>query len=114
MRHARAWQRMRDRFSTALGILFGIAIPLFCGWMLYLAYAEHTTMAPSRHVGWVTYQSDPGWFVTAVIAYGFALAVSLVLEILILAAWRRGRALEQRRRTAPPLDTAIRSDVDSR
>jgi hypothetical protein len=114
MRHARAVQRFLDRLYIAIGILFAIAIPVLCGRMLYVAYTDHTVLTLSRYVGWVTYQSHPHWFVISVMAYTVILALSLVWAIVIVASWRREHAMEQRRRTAPALDNAIRSDVNSR
>jgi len=82
--------------------------------MLYVAYTDHTILSLSHYVGWVTYESHPRWFVISVVAYTVILALALVGTILGVAVWRRERAMEQRRRTVPALDNAIRSDVNTR
>jgi hypothetical protein len=106
--------RVMERFRIAIGVLLAIAIPLLCVRLLYVAYTDRTILALFRGVGWVTYESHPGWFVYSVITYSFGLALSLVLTVLTVVLWRREHALEQRRRAAPQLENSIRLDVNSR
>jgi hypothetical protein len=111
---ARTLQRIWNKFHIAIGIGFAVAILLLCSRMLYLAYSKQPILAVARYVGWVIYDSHPRWFVTSVFAYCLILVLSLIWAIAGVAVWRRERAMEQRRRTAPPLEHAIRSDVNSR
>lgn len=116
MRHASATERIRLRstIAVAANVLFTGAICLLCGRMLYVAFAEQTTLALSRYVGWITYQSHPRWFVVSVVAYTLLLTLSFLWALACVLSLRREHTIDQRRRTAPPLDNAIRSDVNSR
>ena len=107
-------RRRLSALKTALGIVVLVAIPVFCAVMLSSAWMDGSVLSISRSQGWITRQSEPGWFVASTIAYALVIAFAIVALIAVSHGLRRDRDFIRRGRTAPRIDDAIRIDPDAR
>jgi hypothetical protein len=82
--------------------------------MLYRAAVGASVLSFGYPNDWVTYQSNPGKFVTMVGFCGFVVGLSVIATVAIVIGWQRARAKESRMRNAPFMDEAIRIDINCR
>ena len=104
MRLLNLGSKVREAFAVAFGI-FGL---LFCGYQLYSAAIAGTILQATRGGVWITFQSNPGWFVGSIIACSFFLAVAAA----VLGFWLFEYRMTGRWRSRPYVDNAIRQAPD--
>jgi fumarate reductase subunit C len=107
MRLSNAWRK----FRLAAPYAFGIFAVLFCVYQLYCAVAYGTVEGAWRgHNDWITFRTNPGFFVFSLSMYGFIVAIA----IAVFCAWAFGPQQAGRWRSRQEIGEAIRLDPDSR
>jgi hypothetical protein len=62
----------------------------------------------------ISFQAEPVWYVVSVVVYAGIVALPLALLFAILADRRNERALRQRMRSAPRIDSSVRQSAEER
>jgi hypothetical protein len=106
MRLSNAWRKLK--FAGAVAV--GVAILLFCAYQLWSAWATGRVQPITRYLDWVTFQSNPVWFVSSLMAYTLGVTMLIGLFALVLIDYRKG----WRWRTRQDLDYAIRQAPEER
>jgi hypothetical protein len=111
----RVFKPFWSKVKAALGALALAALPLAGATMLYRAATGDAVRPISKYSSdWITYQSDPGWFIATVVFYSIFVGLSVIFAVVMLVSWRQEKVLLKRLRNAPPVDDGIRIDVNAR
>ena len=104
MRLSNVWHKFRQAALCA----FGIYVLLFCAYQLYSAVIFGTVMPASRALDdWVTFQSNPGFFVFSIFLYGFFVVIGTAavsaefFETLRARRWRSRQEIDHAIRQTP-------------
>jgi hypothetical protein len=108
MRLSNAWEKFRNAALCAVGV----GVLLFCAYQIYSAVADGTVVTLARRRNdWITYQTNPGFYVFSLSIYALVCALGLA----IVCGWLFGLFEWPRRRQSPDdIDNAIRLDVNNR
>jgi hypothetical protein len=100
------------RFRLATIYAFGIFALLYCAYQLYSAVTDGAMKG--RNGDWVTFQSNPAYYVFLLIINGFIVAIVIATVGAMIVGWQNERKIILRNRSKPVFDDAIRLDPDSR
>jgi hypothetical protein len=105
---------IRREWKTWFGIgFFLVALTIFA-YQLYCAWAYGTVYSTRFIRGWISYDTNPIWFITVVAFSAFSLMPVTVILMLMISSLRAEYRFFQKRASRLPLDEAIRDPFDRR